>query len=427
MINILFDNKSIKKNLAEETYDDLVDTLITRLKQNSFFSDNSNKIFNSHPILNKIKQTFTEILKKDFLPNHKILNEILTKINSNTLNSKYSYDKFLEEIYKIQQSLYLDSMFYGHVKKGDLEEIRNNLKLYLNTKSDKDLNLVEFKMIDGLHSHFFLDGSFIYVYNDKPENLIDYRVSNPVSTLKTHDKPKNIKTVLKINKLKKLKNESISKPNYLANFFQIGGRGIKKYIVMNLIELSWGNLFHYNIQYVNRSGNVFMAEKQIIDDIMYYVFIVQTRKSPHLVNKEIDDVFQKVLDKLRTLEDEKLDFYKTELTKEIKNPDSGLKQRSNRVWFEVYEDTMDFQIKESMLNEIDHITLPDMIEFFKCTFIGQPKKLSIQINQSSNTNEITNITDESYGILNNELKSYIYNTTDFLQEAKTVKKRIPIR
>lgn len=98
-----------------------------------------------------------------------------------------------------------------------------------------------------------------------------------------------------------------------------------------------------------------------------------------MINAELDKIINKLFERLDTLDSKKFDRYKEIILNELKNDDSNLNERSSRAWNEIYENTLQFEYKEYLVDELEKITIKDLIEFFKTVFISQPRKLSIQV------------------------------------------------
>jgi len=101
--------------------------------------------------------------------------------------------------------------------------------------------------------------------------------------------------------------------------------------------------------------------------------------SPDMINAELDKIINKLFERLDTLETKKFDRYKEIILNELKNDDSNLNERSSRAWNEIYENSLQFDYKQHLLDELEQITIKDLVEFFKTIFISQPRKLSIQV------------------------------------------------
>jgi secreted Zn-dependent insulinase-like peptidase len=151
---------------------------------------------------------------------------------------------------------------------------------------------------------------------------------------------------------------------------------------------------------------------------------VRSSKSPNYLNSELDKVLSKLYEKIDKLDSEKFDTYKEALNKKLTAAYSNLKQKSDSAWREVYEDTLEFEMKKSYIQQLPNLKVKELQDFFAKNFVGQPKKLSIRIyNEASEMDPILD-REESYGYLNSKLKSSVYYNTEFLSAAKVVNKRI---
>ena len=104
--------------------------------------------------------------------------------------------------------------------------------------------------------------------------------------------------------------------------------------------------------------------------------------SPDSINTELDKILNKLFERIDTLDSKKFLRYKEFILNELKNEDSNLSERSTRAWSEIYENTLQFEYKENLIDQIDKINIKDLTDFFKTIFISQPKKLSIQVKMS---------------------------------------------
>jgi len=98
-----------------------------------------------------------------------------------------------------------------------------------------------------------------------------------------------------------------------------------------------------------------------------------------MINAELDKILNKLFEKLDSLDSNKFDRYKEIIKSELFNEDSNLDERSSRAWNEIFENSLHFEYKEYLTQELKKITVKDLIEFFKTVFISQPRKLSIQV------------------------------------------------
>lgn len=124
------------------------------------------------------------------------------------------------------------------------------------------------------------------------------------------------------------------------------------------------------------------------------------------------------------MDSKKLDKFRDYIRGELKLEDANLNERSSRAWNEIYENTFEFYYKEKLLDEIDKITQRDLIEFIKLNFVNQPKKLSIELygNQKDLIPNTVNISEESYGTLNNKLKVLVKTDQNFLKYQRILPK-----
>ena len=138
----------------------------------------------------------------------------------------------------------------------------------------------------------------------------------------------------------------------------------------------------------------------------------------------MDKIISLIFDRIEKLDDTKFKKYVNVLKSRVGAPINNLIQKSSAAWNEIYEETLDFGFRESLIQELENLTPSDLQEFYTRNFLGQPKKLSIRLFSEHIYKKSVNFNkkDENYGFLNNKLKSYIYTTTDFLHEAKTIHK-----
>lgn len=93
---------------------------------------------------------------------------------------------------------------------------------------------------------------------------------------------------------------------------------------------------------------------------------------------------------------------------ELLAKDTNLKERSDRIWKEISENSYEFNRRELLLKELDSIKKEEVLNIFDEIFINNPKKISIQIFPGSAKLKINDITEDYY--LNKNLKTLI--TTD---------------
>jgi len=206
--------------------------------------------------------------------------------------------------------------------------------------------------------------------------------------------------------------------NAIINYFQVEKRDIRNSLIINIIELTWENLFFYNLRTVKQLGYIVAASKYVKDNYMYYLFLVQGSKTtPHKMNLEIDEVLKLVRNKLEELEEDQLNDYKETLIAELNKRNNNLKERSEIVWKEIYENSLDFNRKYKLIEELKNITIEDLIQHFVDTFYTNPKKLSVQVYSKYNFDEAlmtTRPNEETYN-LNQDVRTIISDEYDLLK------------
>jgi secreted Zn-dependent insulinase-like peptidase len=170
------------------------------------------------------------------------------------ISSLTSYTEFTKIYKNIQKSFYVVSQFYGNMNEKQLLKIESFIQPFLNQDVNlvaKGMNVEDDKVLDYLHYHKNFTGSYVYrTINDMPTEV----------------------------------------NNAIINYFQVGKRDLRNSLIMNLIELSWENLFFYNLRTVKQLGYIVAASKYVKDNYMYYLFLVQGSKiTPEKMNIEIGD------------------------------------------------------------------------------------------------------------------------------------------
>jgi secreted Zn-dependent insulinase-like peptidase len=320
----------------------------------------------------KAKEIFMKIIKERVSSNMDLAN--------NKAIFNMTYDKFNQTLSQIVKSLSINSLFYGYVKMDDLENISKNLEQNLkinaiainNSKMKQSPSVNE--MVNFLNSHKSITQPVIY----------------------------------------QIKNDLKSERNHLVmNFYQVGPRDYRRSLMLNLIEMIWGNMFYYYLRTQKQLGYVVTSNKEFLDNYMYFTFIVQGNKEdPSMMNLEIDKVINKLSEKVNSLEEGKLKEMINSIKSELQKRDTNLKERTFRVWNEVLHNSQDFNRKENLEKEISKITKKDIVDTFNSVFIDEPQKLSIQI--YSGNSEITEREELYY--LNSNIKYYVTSNINVLND-----------
>lgn len=367
-------------------FTDLADKIVDRTTQIIFNSEIDENIFNQ--MVEVTKNSFEG--NKNDQPFEKALSYFTKLVKNNIFSyqemlltfNQINYKDFIKQYKNIQKSFYITSQFYGNINEKQLLNIESYLQPYLN----QDANIVAQKMqtddekvIDFLHNHNLFTGSYVLkVVNDLPSEI----------------------------------------SNVCVNFFQIGKRDIRSSLIMNLVELSWENLFFYNLRTIKQYGYIVAASKFVKDNFMYYLFIVQGSKTtPDEVNVEIDTVLNWARNRLVEMEEDQLNEYKETLLAELNKKENNLKERSGLVWKEIYENSLDFNRKYKLIDDLKYITRDDLIESFDSTFYRNVNKLSIQIYSQYNIEDavlLNKYTEEAYN-LNPDITSFVTDDLKLLR------------
>jgi secreted Zn-dependent insulinase-like peptidase len=139
---------------------------------------------------------------------------------------------------------------------------------------------------------------------------------------------------------------------------------------------------------------------------------------PQKLNEELDKIINDLIERIESMEAKELEKFREYIRGELNLEDSNLNERTSRAWNELYENTFEFNYKESLLKELNKITKNDLIEFTRLIFISQPKKLSVQLygNQNDLLLNTQNIAEENYGILNSKYKVLVQTGYNFLKK-----------
>lgn len=277
---------------------------------------------------------FTKIIKNNIT----IYSDMLELITNKTVIRYTDFENFYKT--KLTSELDIITQFYG-----SLEESRlNNITILLrNLTNNFALNTTLYSIettLNNIHSHRILNSSLTYDY---------------------------------INDLSMEKNYAI------VNFYQIGQRDIKQSLISSLIQMSWGNLPFYILRTEHQLGYIVFAQKYLKDNYMYYIFLVQgSKERPNLMDVDIDNVISIIKTNIYNLTEVTLNEYKEIVKEELNKNDANLKERSNKMWNEIYEGSYDFERNKALLRDIDGINKDDLIEQFKRVFT-QDRKISIRI------------------------------------------------
>ena len=120
------------------------------------------------------------------------------------------------------------------------------------------------------------------------------------------------------------------------------------------------------------------ANSQLVDSILYYKIIVQgTKKTPLEVEKAINSVLLLAEEKLRKCEAAGFDEAKASIKEILLKKDDNLKERSLRLWKEIYYNTFEFDRYQKLLAHVDKIKFDEVFQLFKSVFFENPSRITI--------------------------------------------------
>jgi secreted Zn-dependent insulinase-like peptidase len=265
----------------------------------------------------------------------------------------------------------INSLLYGNVKNYSINFIKD---LIFNYTSNSKSSLT-----------FEQQDQFNRVYN--VSNMLVYRIRNDLGKEVNH---------------------------FIANYYQIGLKDTKSSLITSILELTWGNSFFHELRTKSQLGYVVSGGKRIINNVMYYRVIVQGSKmDPELIDIEIEKVILNLRKALEKFNNYALDDYKYTLKNQIIKPDVNLNERFSIIWSEIAENTLEFDRKFKLINELNSITVQDVLNAFDKIFFLNPRKLSIQIYSGKSTLPSQKTTGEYY--LNKTMKYKIINDFNYFR------------
>lgn len=378
-IALTFDENGYVLNL--NLFSDLVPKIIDRLLSLIFSSSMDESTFNQYYHLSmedvnsyseeqpykKAKELFNKIVKFNVSGHDEVIN--LNK------KEKLNFTTFTQNFNEILKSFSINSLFYGYYTKANLDILITKINTYLDPNTNLQFKS-NFEIVDYLHNHKSILEPVIF----------------------------------------KIKNDLPSEKNHVVyNYFQVGKRDYKNSLMMNIVEMMWGNMFYYYLRTIKQLGYIVSANKEFIDKYMYFSFVVQgNKKDPSSLNFEIDNILASLRDKINSLPENKLNEIITSIENELHKKDTNLKERTKKVWNEIVQNTLDFDRKEQLLKYLTKITKKDILDFFDNIFIDRPHKLSIQI-YSGESKSLNSEGEEIY-YLNANLKYMITSDLKILND-----------
>lgn len=347
IINIII-NEIFKFNPDSIIFDEIIEITHKRLKDN----------ITAKPIVKNIRMFFNKLIKY----NYSLYTEILDIFKKHKVNPILTFQNFLNIYDNFKKDLTMTMFLYGNVDLYEVEKIVNLVKTYIyKPKSSKR----EKSKVRELVSKSLSKEIYIKLNST---NVNDYQLDQVVHLHRKIVEPITFQ----------VKNDAENEVNHaVSTFYQVGSRDFENALYLSAMDKCLGQVFYYNLRTVQQLGYIVHAGTAHIDSVMYYRIIVQgSKKGPLDIEKSINDVFLLSKDKLANCK-EKFNEVKLSIKDRLKKKDDNLKERSNRIWREITENTYEFNRGIELLKIVDTIEHEKLIEFFDDTFFLNPRKLTI--------------------------------------------------
>jgi secreted Zn-dependent insulinase-like peptidase len=142
---------------------------------------------------------------------------------------------------------------------------------------------------------------------------------------------------------------------------------------------------------------------------------------PDQMNNHLDKVFLSLYDRVDKMDYAKFQTLKELLMKELTKPFSNLQEKSDDDWNYITQNISNSNLRQNMIKMLDSLTQNNLKDFFTINFVSSPKKLSIRLYRAPDL--LNSLTEESYGVLNSNIKSSIYFKYDFLSKVQRKERR----
>lgn len=318
------------------------------------------------------------------------------------------FKRFYEEL---KRNLDFSILFYGSVESAEeLFKISKSLKDFINGYSETNSNISKktFRKNDNnLKTNINLVPTSEKIKNPIRSASRKTSLSKKTSKFLTVQ-TETIKNLIHIHRkiddqiIFEILNDADSEINHgISSYYQIGPRDIQRSLSFSIIDKCLGTIFYHNLRTIQQLGYIVHAGSQLIDSILYFRIIVQgTKKLPMEVDNSINEVILLAEDKLKKCEISGFEEAKKTIKENLLKKDDNLKERSLRLWKEIYFNTYEFDRYEKLLQNIESIKFAEVFNLFKNVFFENPNRLTIH-QYSSNYNNTESL-----------IKSY-NNTIDY--------------
>jgi secreted Zn-dependent insulinase-like peptidase len=448
-VSLEFDDDGLTINIA--AYSDVIDKIIEiilndlfKLQPNEFtfkeiyessiksIRDNKikkpvmkNKLFFDKLI--KFNNTiYTDILdyyyKKEEIPiiNKNINND--TNTNSTIIHNKENKEHFNyikkytdDQIFKsfvnfyenFKTKLIFNVLFYGHIESNeDISKISKMISTFVNNHSDPS-----FRSNNNNESN---NNS-----NNNSKSVANKQKPIKVSVAETIRNSIHLHRRIDDQIIYQIKNEAENEINHgITSYYQIGPRDFQRSLSFTLIDKCIGTVFYHNLRTLQQLGYIVHASSQLVDSILYYKIIVQgSKKTPLEVENAINAVFLLAEEKLKKCEGNEFTSAKKSVKDILNKKDDNLKERSIKIWREIYYNTYEFDRYKMLYNHVDDIKFEDVYNLFKNVFFNNPNRLTIhqyastfkseEINSKKNMNIDYDLNKQKKVLITDNINYYV--------------------
>jgi len=337
--------------------------------------------------------------------------------------SLFSYnqviDLILNDLFLKLKNFYLDEKIFNSLKKELYIEYKNIEKKYPYEQAlyiskvllNKD-ELHYFDFIDDIEKIKFSDiiDFANTIYNEIYIKILVYGSLNPVSISKFIEKKYQILNSKPIDQEKLTKNNILKindkdnkifinnidmQNNVFLRLYQINKLSVNTSATWRLIASLINSYFYNQLRTQEQFGYLVYADRYILDNILYYIMLIQSPYSnPNEMEKSINDwiksvntyfSFYKLEDFLQVKESIKSEFRKKEIN--INEKFNFLETLVN-----IYDG--DYLYKEKIIEEIDKLSIADLVADFAKYIEDKDFSTSVSIylynNKTNNFNEFIN-------------------------------------
>ena len=129
-------------------------------------------------------------------------------------------------------------------------------------------------------------------------------------------------------------------------------------------------------------------------------------------------MIEKLRENIKKFNQNALEEYKFTVKNQIFKEDDNLFSRFQKIWEEIVQNTLEFDRKFKLIQELENITVKDVISTFDNIFIYYPKKLSLQFFSGNSTMNNSQLHSTGDYYLNKTIKYKVFNDTNYFRKIK---------